>query len=70
MKGVYQMEQSMNNTDVGRCKNYECAKHISDSCYRIISQSSEYDFAKICNEENSYKWFIKNKSAESVDNNT
>lgn len=57
----------MDNQDVGCCKNLECEKHKSDRCYRIVSQASEYDFAKICNEENNYKWFIKNKLSESVD---
>jgi hypothetical protein len=61
------MEQYVNNQNVGRCKNLECGKHISDSCYRILSQASEYDFARICNEENNYTWFIKNKLPESVD---
>lgn len=61
------MEQSMNNQNVGRCKNLECNKHISDSCYRILSQASEYDFARICNEENNYTWFVKNKLEQPID---
>ena len=56
------MEQSTNNMDVGRCKNLECEKHKVDRCYRIISQASEYDFARICDESNDYKWFIKDKT--------
>ena len=56
------MEQSANNMDVGRCKNLECEKHISDRCYRISSQASEYDFARICDSNNGFKWYIKDKT--------
>ena len=63
MKGViYQVEQSANNMDVGRCKNLQCEKHISYRCYRIISQASEYDFARICDSSNEFKWYIKDKT--------
>lgn len=53
------MEQA-NNVDVGKCINAEC--EIYSQCYRSIAQSSTYDFQKICNEENLYKWFILNKT--------
>jgi len=63
------VEQSVSNMDVGRCKNLECEKHKVDSCYRILSQASEYDFAKICNEGNEYMWFIKNNLIPNNNNN-
>ena len=67
------MEQSANNMDVGRCKNLECEKHKVDNCYRIISQASEYDFARICDSSNVFKWYIKDKTeivnTESENNN-
>lgn len=54
--------------DVGRCEFKDCVQFTE--CYRSTSQSSVYDFEKICNEENNYRWFIKNKNLENSTTNT